>query len=184
MGEERVVMATTHILLLRGVMPKGKNKVPMAQLREALTQTGLQEVRTYIQSGNVLLSSEKTCPELEALVHDVIAQHFGGDIRVVAREVPQFRTIMERNPFQGEDTERQYFTLMASQPSAEKLQAFLAADYAPETVKVVDDVIYALYATKVSDSKYHNNYFENKLRIAATTRNYNTMMKLVTLSAD
>ena len=61
----------THILLLRGVMPVGKNKVPMAQLRELLTTAGFKSVRTYIASGNVPPDSNLPEATIAKCVHDL-----------------------------------------------------------------------------------------------------------------
>ena len=58
-------MMSTYIVLLRGVMPSGKNKVPMAQLREVLMRGGFGNVRTYVQSGNVLVDSGLSAHESE-----------------------------------------------------------------------------------------------------------------------
>jgi uncharacterized protein (DUF1697 family) len=172
----------TYTILLRGVMPTGKNKVPMAGLRAALVGAGVLDVRTYIQSGNVVARSDLGQAALEKLVHDVIADHFGGDIVVVARIADRFRAILERNPFVGVDTSKLYFTILASKPDARRLKDFLAADYAPDEVRVVGDVVYVLYDTRYSDSKVNNNFIERKLGVSATTRNFNTMSKLVELS--
>ncbi len=62
----------TFIILLRGIMPTGKNKVPMALLREVLTKTGFKNVRTYIASGNALVESEFSQREIENRVHELI----------------------------------------------------------------------------------------------------------------
>lgn len=173
----------TFVILLRGVMPTGKNKVLMAPLRAALTNAGLGDVRTYIQSGNVLASSTLGQTELEGLVHDVIERHFGGDLTVVARTAEQFRNILERNPFAHVDTSRLYVSLLRSPPDPDRLTDFLATDWSPDEVRIIEDAVYTRYATKHSDSKFNNNFFERKLKVAVTTRNFNTMTKLVELSA-
>jgi len=173
-----------YIVLLRGVMPTGTNKVPMAQLREQLSKAGLQNVKTYIQSGNVIAESKLKAAEIEVLVQDVIRKRFGGDLTIIAKTPQQLRTILKVNPFPEDDTSRLYYTLLAAKPKAESLKSFLALDFAPDEIKVVAQVIYSLYATKVSDSKYNNNFFERKLKVAATTRNYNTMTKLLELATS
>jgi uncharacterized protein (DUF1697 family) len=172
----------TFVILLRGVMPTGKNKVLMAPLRAALTRAGLGNVRTYIQSGNVIATSTLRPPQLEERVHDVIQKDLGADLMVVARTAEQFRDILRRNPFAEADTSRLYFSLLGSPPDAERLSDFLATEWSPDQVRIVGDVVFTLYATKHSDSKFNNNFFERKLNVAATTRNFNTMTKLVELS--
>jgi uncharacterized protein (DUF1697 family) len=98
----------TYIILLRGVMPTGKNKVPIALLRAALEKAGLKNVRTYIQSGNVVAESSLSQSRIEKLVHDVIKKRFGGDIAVLARTAPSFaassRAIRLKKPIRRNST--------------------------------------------------------------------------------
>lgn len=74
-----------YIVILRGVMPTGKNKVPMAQLREKIKEGGFEGVKTYIQSGNVLLKTNLTRAKLEKEIHQLIEKHFGGDLVIIGR---------------------------------------------------------------------------------------------------
>ena len=67
---------TTFVILLRGVTPSGKNKVPMARLREVLEDAGFTHVRTYIQSGNVLIDTSLTAQEVEERVRDIIKNSY------------------------------------------------------------------------------------------------------------
>lgn len=164
-------------------MPTGKNKVLMAPLREALTKAGLKEVRTYIQTGNVVAQSNLTFIELENLVHEIIHKNFGGDIAVLARTPDQFSGILKNNPFKEEDERRLYFSLLATEPDKKLLKKILSTDFSPDKVRYVENTIYTLYATKHSDSKFNNNYFERKLNITATTRNFNTMTRLVAMAS-
>jgi uncharacterized protein (DUF1697 family) len=172
-----------YIILLRGVMPTGKNKVPMADLRAALAKTELKNVQTYIQSGNIIASTGLGREETEQLVHDVIKKEIGADITVIARTAEQFSIIVEKNPFTDIDTSKLYFTLLNSQPDEERLKSFLSINFLPEQIQIIDEVIYTLYATRQSDSKFTNNVYESKLKVKATTRNFNTMNKLIELSS-
>lgn len=173
----------TQIILLRGVMPVGKNKVPMAPLRDALEAAGLRQVRTYIQSGNVIATTRLGQAKLERLVHDVIAQEFGGDIAVLARPVAYFEKVLVRNPFRKAEPARLYYTLLAQEPSPQLLADFLAPGYAPDRIEVVGDMAYVLVgATRYSDLKINNNYIERKLKLAATTRVHNTIAKLAEMA--
>lgn len=172
----------TFIILLRGVTPTGKNKVLMAPLREALTKAGLKDVQTYIQSGNVVAQTRLTQIELEKAVHEVIHNNFGGDIAVLAKTPGQFSKILNHNPFKKEDGKRLYFSLLATEPDKKLLKEFLSTDFSPDHVRYFKNTIYTLYATKHSDSKFNNNYFERKLKVTATTRNLNTMTKLIDMA--
>lgn len=171
----------TEIILLRGVMPTGKNKLLMAPLRAALQEAGLVNVRTYIQSGNVIAATPLAQSAVEELVHAVIQDRFGGDIKVLVRSAAYFKQVLENNPFQGADPARLYFTLLASRPEAALLDAFHGLGHAPDQVQVVGDMAYVLCATKYSDLKANNNFIERKLKVSATTRNFNTLTKLIAL---
>jgi uncharacterized protein (DUF1697 family) len=173
----------TQIALLRGVTPTGKNKVPMARLRSALEAAGLRNVRTYIQSGNVIASTALSRARLQALVHDVIAAEFGGDIAVLVRPPLYFARVLGSVPFKKADPARLYFTLLEREPEADALDAFLGLDFGADQLKVVDDMVCLLCATRYSDSKFNNNFIERKLKVTATTRVFNTVTKLVELSA-
>lgn len=174
----------TSIILLRGVMPTGKNRVPMAPLRAALAKAGLEDVRTYIQSGNVIAASRRSPRSIATLVHDVIAQEFGGDIVVFVRTPAQMRDYLERMPFRNPDTKRLYFTLLADSPDPALLAALAAEKHGRDRFQVVGDMLYLYYAARYSDSKLNNNYLERRLKLSATTRNFNTMTKLVELTRE
>lgn len=163
-------------------MPTGKNKVPMAQLRDVLTQAGLEDVQTYIQSGNVVTRTGLSQARLEQLIHKVIQKNFGGEITVIARTPNQISRILSRNPFREEDSKRFYFTVFATPPDKQLLQELLETDFSPDQVHFESSVLYTLYATKLSDSKFHNNFYERKLKVRATTRNNNTMTRLLAMA--
>lgn len=174
----------TYIILLRAVTPTGKNKVPMAPLRAALEQAGLRQVRSYIQSGNVVAVSELDQTALETLVHEIIAREFGGDIAVLARTVAYFRAILARNPFADGDPAQLYFTLLSGIPEPQLVDAFLAPGYAPDQVRVIDDMVYLRCATSASDTRVNNTFIERKLKLTATTRVYKTIAKVVALGVE
>lgn len=172
-----------YAILLRGVTPTGRNRVPMAELRAALSNAGLLDVQTYIQSGNVVAKSSLDRSAVQSLVHEAVAREIGADIAVIARTHDQLKNVMEGNPFPLSVASRTYFSLLAAPPAAVLTEALSRFDFSPDSVKVDDDALYTLYATKFSDSKFNNNFFERKLKVAATTRNFNTMARLVELSA-
>lgn len=172
-----------YAIFLRGVTPTGKNRVPMADLRAALSNSGLTDVQTYIQSGNVIAKSALDQSSVETLVHRVIANEIGADIVVIARMHGQLKRVIEGNPFPLSATSRTYFSLLAAPPAARLAEELSCFDFSPDSVKVINDTIYTLYATKHSDSKFNNNFFERKLKVSATTRNFNTMSRCVELSA-
>lgn len=172
-----------YVVLLRGIMPYGRNKVPMATLRAILSEAGLRDIQTYIQTGNIVAKSKLDRAELETLVHDEIREKIGAHIPVIARTAEQLRVAFEQNPFANVDTTRVYFSLLNKSPHREQREKFLRNDFSPDTVQLIGDALYTLYNTRQSDSKFTNSFFEKHLEVVSTSRNFNTMSKLVELSS-
>jgi uncharacterized protein (DUF1697 family) len=171
---------TIYIILLRGVMPSGKNKVPMAQLRDVLVDASFGNVRTYIQSGNALVDTELSALETESLVHDLINEQIGPDLAVVARTGAEVQQVLLDNPFQeGYDLSRVFFVLFARRPAADKVKELLAQDFGEEKLAIVGDAAYLYIPGTYGGGKLSNNFLEKKLNISATMRNYNTLRKLI-----
>lgn len=87
-----------YVALLRGINVGGNNKVSMAQLRQALIADGLHEVSTYINSGNIFFSSDRSTAKAERTVHDAISREFGLDIKVLIKDLPAIRSITATIP--------------------------------------------------------------------------------------
>lgn len=177
-------MNKKYIVLLRGVMPTGKNKVPMAKLRAILIKSGFNNVQTYIQSGNILLESAKSPEVISALIHDEIAKHFGGDIAVITITPSTLSRIVVQNPFPATDPANMYYVFLASTPERDAIESLMQQDLTPTKWAQGHDVIYMYCPQTYSKSKMNNNFIEKKLKVAASTRNHNTTSKLVHLSAQ
>jgi uncharacterized protein (DUF1697 family) len=172
----------TFVALLRAVTPTGKNKVPMAPLREALSEAGLVDVRTYIQSGNVLARSDLPATDVEALVHDTIEQQFGGDLIVVVRTPAQMRNVLQGNPFEPSEAARTHFTFLSKKPGKRAVNDLVGQSFPPDRFVVTSQVVYLNCPQGYGVSKLSNNFLERKLGVSATTRNHNTVTKLVELT--
>ena len=170
-----------YVILLRGVMPTGRNQVPMAQLRVLLTEAGLVDVQTYIQSGNVIASSGLDPAGVERLVHDTIREKIGAEIAVIVRTAEELRRITAGNPFPEADSSKLNFTLFQTRSAPERLAAFLAVACARDAIRVIDDALYTCYATRHSASRFTNNFFESRFKVKMMTRNFNTITRLVEL---
>jgi uncharacterized protein (DUF1697 family) len=173
----------TYIVLLRGVMPSGKNKVPMAHLREVLGHAGFGHVRTYIQSGNVLLDTDHPAFETQNRVHDLIREHIGPDLAVVVRTGTEVQTILANNPFHdGYDLSRVFFVLFAQMPRAEAVRELLTEDFGEEKLAIATDAAYMYIPGMYGRGRLSNNFLEKKLHISATMRNFNTLSTLVEMA--
>ncbi len=174
----------TYILLLRGVMPVGKNKVPMAQLRQVLTNAGFKDVRTYIASGNVVLRSNLSPAKIAEQVHNLIQVHIGPDLVVIVKTGSQLQKILDGNPLKKNDMARVFYTMFVKKPPAQKVKELTAQDYSPEEIVFNNNVAYVYIPGNYTKSKLDNNSIERKLGVSSTTRNLNTMRKLIQMSKE
>ena len=116
----------TYIALLRGVNVGGNNKVPMADLRTHLESDGFARVRTYIQSGNVLVDASRTTPaKVSAKVHDVILASFGVDVAVVTLDTPALSLVVDGNPYPQESDHKRLHAIFLPNPPGDQARARL-----------------------------------------------------------
>ncbi|KAB1067925.1 DUF1697 domain-containing protein [Tamlana haliotis] len=171
-----------YIAFLRGINVSGKNKIPMAALREVLASSGLEQVQTYIQSGNVIFqSSEDNLEVLENQIHQAIKNHFSFEIPVLVKTPKLLQELFDACPFPQDKKENSYFMLMFNVPELALVAEVSKLNVPNETFSITNDCIYFHSAIGYGKAKCNNNFFERKLKITATARNYKTMMKLLEL---
>ena len=176
---------SVHIVFLRGVMPTGKNRVPMADLRRLLGENGFEDVQTWIQSGNVVLRTDLPPDELARRVHHLIKDNIGAELAIVVKSRDELVAVIDENPFkEGYDISRVFFSLYNDSPNSERLGNLLAVDFQPEALVVTPRAAYMFIPGTYGRGKLSNNFLENKLKITATMRNFNTLSKMIELSKD
>ncbi|MCQ6560582.1 DUF1697 domain-containing protein [Paenibacillus mendelii] len=182
---------TTYIALLRGINVGGKNKIKMADLREALGAVGLARVQTYIQSGNVLFESDEDEAVLRNRIEQMIEKEFGMPIKVMIRSSAELNKLVEVCPFSrkliadaeaASESESLYVAMLLEEPQAEKLEKLGAFSSQDEQFRVVGRDIYLLFHQSIRNSKLAVQV--EKLGVPVTTRNWKTINKLVTLSNE
>jgi uncharacterized protein (DUF1697 family) len=173
------------ILLLRGVMPSGKNKVPMPCLREELAKAGFGHPRTYIQSGNILVDTDLEKATAEREVRDLIRKKIGADLAVIARTGAELEEVLKKNPFRkGYDSSRVFFVLFAGQPQKAKVLELLSRNYAPEELAFGPGAAYLFIPGPYGKGTLSNAFLEKELGIVSTMRNFNTMNRLVVMGRE
>ena len=174
------------IALLRGINVGGNNPLPMKALRKELTDAGLVDVATYIQSGNVVFRSPaRSASKLTELIRGTIETHHGFSPAVMALTSRELSTIIKNNPFpQAESAPKSVHVYMlgARAPQA-NLQA--AAELCTATERIVADanVIYLHAPDGIGRSKLASR-LESTLGVTATGRNWNTVTKLDAMTAE
>ncbi|TVZ57048.1 uncharacterized protein (DUF1697 family) [Lutibacter sp. Hel_I_33_5] len=170
---------TRFIILLRGINVSGKNKLPMADLRQLLNDLEFQNVQTYIQSGNIILDSDKSKSEVCQKIKDGIASKFGYDVPVISRTISEWKKVIKNYPFPTENEKIVAFTFLDKKTVAQEIEI---KNQGEDQFKVVDDLVYLYCPNGFGKSKITNNLFERKLKVTATTRNLRTTLKLIELA--
>lgn len=172
------------IVLLRGVNLAGRNRVAMPQLRAALDEAGYQDVSTYVQSGNVVLSSKDSAKQVAADVEGLISERFGLDVRVVVRTRTELAKVVERDPLGMVATNpKQYqVTFLEKAPPAEVVRKVQAAAVGDERVVLAGRELYAWHPDGVGRSKLATLMSGKGLGVTGTARNWTTVTKLLELA--
>lgn len=173
-----------YIALLKGINVGGHKKVSMAELREILTKEGFQNVQTYIQSGNVVLQSSEKTAEVEDKIQKSIMAHFGFDVSVIVKLREELQTIFDASPFSKDKKENSYFIMLNKIPGRELLKEVESISFENEEVIIKKDALYFHSSAGYGNAKFNMTVYERKLKVFGTARNYNTMVKLLSLSAD
>jgi uncharacterized protein (DUF1697 family) len=175
------------IAILRGINVGGKRKILMADLKSLFEGLGFKEVLTYIQSGNVIFTTENETGSIETadLIEKSIKNEFGFDVPVIVRSAGELENTLKNNPFYNgstTDISKLHVTFLSSIPAKEYLAKIQAIDCSPDKFTVVEKDVFIYCEGKYHQSKLTNNFFESKLKTASTTRNFKTVEKLCTLS--
>lgn len=175
---------STYISILRGINVSGQKKIKMADLKEHYEAIGFTNVQTYIQSGNVIFDSEKPIEKLPGLIHSKIERVYGFSVPVLVRTREALIASKENNPYlqQSIPVEKLLITFLEHPTVQERIDAIDHSKYLPDEFIIDGKHIYLHIAGGYGKSKLSNNFFENKLKVAATTRNIKTVNKLIELS--
>ena len=172
------------IILLRGVTPTGKNKVSMAALRQALTRAGFENVRTWIQSGYVLVDTELDRAQTAADVLRVLREDIKTDLAVIVKTAEEICEVLDGNPFFDLPGERVFYGLFNDVPDRGKVADLLAQDFGEDLLRVSPNAVYTFIPGTASRTRLNNVWLQRKLGVNLTFRNANTLNKLVEMAAD
>ncbi len=172
------------VVLLRGVNVGRANRIAMPQLRAALAEVGCTDVVTYLQSGNAVFGFTGKSGDLSARIEKAIAAELGLDVKVILRAGDELAGVVAGNPFPEATSTPTLLHAMflAATPEPSVLQDLDGAPFAPDEFRVGDRVLYLLFPNGMGHSKLPGYLSERRLGVAATTRNWNTVMKLLDLA--
>ncbi len=181
------MVKTKYIALLRGINVSGKNKIKMVELRAMCQEMGFHNVKTYIQSGNIVFESEENNPgKLENKLKSRLFTTFGYDVKVMVRRQDYFQKTIEGNPFINPQVDIKYLhvTFLDKIPDSELAENLEHADYGTDEFRIVEDKVYLYFPNGYGRTKLTNRVFEKKLKAEATTRNWKTVSKLNEIAAE
>jgi uncharacterized protein (DUF1697 family) len=175
-----------QVVLLRGVNLASRNRIAMAELRETLAEAGFADVRTYVQSGNVVLTSTSKPEQTARRCKNLIRERFGLDIEVVVRTRAELARVVERNPLGdvAKDPKRYQVTFLAGELPGETVRKLEAAAADAERFVAAGREIYAWHPNGVARSKLWALLAGRGLGVTATSRNWTTVEKLLELASD
>jgi len=179
----------TCISILRGINVSGHHKILMKDLKAMYESMDFENVRTYIQSGNVIFETRQKKSDLVLAqeIRNKINETFGFDVPVITRSAEEINEVLTHNPFlkrKEVDLARLHVTFLAEVPSKEKLEQLKAVNYAPDEFIVAGKEVYLYIPVSYGHTKLNNNFWESKLQRTATTRNWKTVGELAKIANE
>jgi uncharacterized protein (DUF1697 family) len=175
------------IALLRGINVGGHAKVPMARLRELFEELGHTDVRTYVQSGNVVFTGpDRSDEEVATEIENALEAEFGFRPTVLVRSRDEIAAVVDANPFGGvaDNPSRYLVHFLAGEIAPERLAEVGENDFAPEAFELRGRELYIWVPQGMRDSPLVKALSEKRLGVTATSRNWRTVTKLLELADE
>ncbi|MEY4925681.1 MAG: hypothetical protein RI894_117 [Bacteroidota bacterium] len=184
------------ISILRGINVGGQKKILMADLKTLYQQLGFRDVATYIQSGNVVFETEfaeeetqkKAAGEkLAKKIELAIFEKYNFQVPVLILTKKELNEAIQNNPFLTEKgilLDKLHITFLAEIPEPALVDKIKDLDFQQDRFIISGKNVYIYCPESYGNSKLTNNFFENKLKVKATTRNWKTLNELAAMSVD
>ncbi len=178
--------ASARILMLRGINIGAHNRIAMPDLRAMLEADGISEVRTYVQSGNVVLRCERPPAELAQRAERLIAERFGLSIEVLARTREELAAVVARDPFADHQIAEKLYqvTFLASEPPAELVTQLADLAAGAERFVAIGREWYAYHADGIARSKLASRMAAKRRGVSMTARNWTTVRTLLAMADE
>ena len=176
----------SYISILRGINVSGHNMIKMKALQELYESLGFSKARTYIQSGNVVFESNSAdTGTLEKIISGGIRETFGFEVPVIVLEREELKSISTYNSFingRGEEITKLHVTILSGVPVKDLAETIRHENYLPDEFYILGRTVYLFCPDGYGNTKLSNAFFEKKLKVRATTRNWKTVLELVKMS--
>ena len=175
----------TFISMLRGINVSGQKKVPMKELRNCYGSMGFREVKTYIQSGNVVFKSQNmNSAGLVRRIESEIRASFGFDVIVVNRTSEEMEQVIKHLPFTPEEAGKVHVTFLSTRPATIPWEELDRAKDEKEKFLVSRMEVYLYCPNGYGRTGLNNSFLEKRLRTSATTRNWRTVRALYDMAGS
>jgi uncharacterized protein (DUF1697 family) len=178
----------TYIAILRGINVSGQKKILMEDLRYLMEGQGFQNVRTYIQSGNIIFESTETLSEkIRSKIENTIFNKYGFHVPVIIRTKDEMENVISNNPFLNRENineDKLHVTFFNEPPDKERIKEIEKVNYSPDEFFFSDKEVYLHCPEGYGRTKLSNNFIEKKLKKTATTRNWKTVKKLIEIAEN
>lgn len=175
----------THLALLRGINVSGHNMMKMEALKTMLENICFQNVRTYLQSGNVFVDTEEeSASKVGFMIRQEIFKVFGHEVPVVVITKEDLELCFKNNPFLKEkdiDTKKLYVAFVSNVLKKENINDLKISQFKPDEASIDGNRIFIKYAVGAGKTRFDQKYIEKKLNITATIRNWNTVTNLLNM---
>jgi uncharacterized protein (DUF1697 family) len=176
---------TTYISMLRGINVSGQKKISMEALKKLYESLCFKNVRTYIQSGNVIFECpDKNVTALISTIEKKIRQTYGFDAVVFIRTKDEFKKLIDNTPFSKKDAGKLHVTFLSAIAARLPMEEINKGKAAAEEFYISNREIYLYCPDGYGRSTLSNNFFERKLKMSATTRNWRTVNELFKLAGQ
>ena len=167
----------------------GHNKIKMTDLADLYKELGFNDAETFIQSGNVIFTSSSGMSVLDISIslEETIRQKYNFNIPVIIRTTAEMQKLMQLNPFLAEDNfdpSKMAVIFLCEQPSEAQIQKVINIDYPPDKFKIIGSEIFIYCPNGFGRTKLYTNFFENKMKIKGTGRNWNTINKILEIAEN
>jgi uncharacterized protein (DUF1697 family) len=173
-----------YVALLRGINVGGKNMIKMESLREKLASLGLENVKSYINSGNLVFETSKSDDrKLAQTIHDAIKNEFGFDISVMVRQMSEIEAIIAKGPFAGQfESHKDLHVFFLDTELTEDQRTLLEAQACDTEIYDINGRhVSVLLKKSILDSAVGKGFIDKKLKVSATARNWRTVQKIAEL---
>jgi len=176
-----------YVAFIRGINVGGNNIISMYDLKNALTKNKFKNVKTYINSGNIVFESNDEKKKVKEFFEKIIVTHFKLTIDVTVKTQKELDEIILNNPFNSKsenDNSKRIVVMLSGNVSEDQTAQLKSDERIVENYYHKDDLLYIYYHDGAGRSKFTTAYIDKKLKVTSTARNWNTMLKMSEMIKD